>query len=163
MTTQRHLAQGTLVIGLGNLYRGDDAAGLAAAQHLREVAPPELEIIEHSGDPLVLLDALAAAERVIVVDAVQSGAHPGTVHRLEVGDQPLSAAVATASTHSVGLAELIELARTLGKLPSRVTIYGVEAVQYTPGTEPTPECAAAVTGVVTAILEEVGEVALCTS
>jgi hydrogenase maturation protease len=38
------------------------------------------------------------------------------------------------STHSVGVTETIELARSLGCLPERVVVYGIEVSNLAPGT-----------------------------
>ena len=69
-----------LVIGVGNAARGDDAAGLLAARRLGGI---ELE-----GDPTALLDLFDGIDEAAVVDAVRSGAAPGTVHRFDVGAAP---------------------------------------------------------------------------
>jgi hydrogenase maturation protease len=131
------------VIGLGNAARGDDAAGLIAARRLGG--------IEHEGDPLALLDVWDGAESVVVIDAVRSGAAAGTIHRLDA-DEPLPAALRTStSTHAVGLAEAVELARALGRLPARLTVYGIEGERFDAGTGLTPAVSAAVDAVVDAV------------
>jgi hydrogenase maturation protease len=76
----------------------------------------------------------------VVVDAVRSGAMPGTVSVLEVG--PGAADLATlgarldpgpAGTHGFGLAGAIELSRALDRLPARVVVVGIEAVGFAHG------------------------------
>jgi len=120
------------VIGLGNAARGDDAAGLLAARALGGV---ELE-----RDPSALVELLDGAPSATILDAVSSGAAPGTVHRFDVSAEPLPASVRRAtSTHALGLAEAIELARTLGRLPERVIVYGIEGRSFAAGD---PVCAA---------------------
>ena len=92
----------------------------------------------------------------MVVDAVRSGAAPGTVHRFDVGSGPLPAALrSSASTHLLGLAEALELARALGRLPARVTVYGIEAERFDTGAPVTPRVAAAIDDVV--VLARVSE------
>ena len=59
----------------------------------------------------------AGADEVVVVDAVRSGAPPGTRAPLRRAGEPLPPALRGASTHAFGLAEAIELARALGRLP----------------------------------------------
>jgi hydrogenase maturation protease len=131
------------VIGLGNAARGDDAAGLIAARRLNGV--------EHEGDPLALLDVWDGAESVVVIDAVRSGAVPGTIHRFDAAE-PLPAALrSSTSTHAVGLAEAVELARALGRLPARLTVYGIEGERFEAGTGLTPAVSAAVEAVVDAV------------
>jgi hydrogenase maturation protease len=148
------------VIGVGNPWRGDDAAGLAVAQLLRQTAPPGVEVLEREGEPTGLLDAWQGADAVWLVDAVVSGTAPGTVHRLDASAQELPAELVSASTHHLGIAEAVELARALGRLPARVVFYGIEAAGAEPGDELAPEVEAAVERVAAALREEV---AGCTS
>ena len=142
------------MIGLGNLYRGDDQLGLLAARQVREHGPPDLEVIEHSLDPMDLLDIWSGADTIIVLDTVSSGATPGFVHRLEASCAPLPSSLRSISTHALGLAALVELARTLEKLPRRLVVYGIEGESYEPGSEPTPRCLKSVSEVVSRVLRE---------
>lgn len=132
------------LIGIGNALRGDDAAGLLAARRARALAGDEVEVLELEGEPLDLIGAWEGAQAVVVVDAVQSGAEPGTIVTHDAGASPLPRALATASTHTLGLVEAVELGRSLGRLPRRLVIVGVEAGDVTPGAPPTPAVAAAV-------------------
>jgi hydrogenase maturation protease len=129
-----------VVIGVGNAARGDDAAGLIAARRLGG--------LEHEGDPVALLDVWRGAELAVVIDAVSSGAEPGTVHRFDATSAPLPARLrGSTSSHALGLAEAIELGRTLGRLPGRLIVYGIEGERFEAGTELTPAVAAAVEAV----------------
>jgi hydrogenase maturation protease len=76
-----------------------------------------------------------------VIDAVRSGAPPGTIHRLD-GDPP--AAMRLGSTHAIGLAEAIELGRALDRLPAHLELYGIEGAHFETGAELSPEVARAV-------------------
>jgi hydrogenase maturation protease len=82
------------------------------------------------------------------VDAVRSGAEPGTVHRIDATHEPLPATLSAASTHTLGVGEAIELARALGRLPARVVVYGIEAESLAAGEELTPAVERAVDDVV---------------
>jgi hydrogenase maturation protease len=140
------------VIGVGNAYRGDDAAGLVVARRLRERG---VEAIEQEGEPVALIDVFAARDAVVLVDAVQSGAPPGTVHRFDVSDGPLPRELrGSTSTHAVGLGEAIELARALGRLPPRVVVYGVEGARFATGAGLSYEVEAALAPLVEAISGE---------
>ncbi|MFA6575487.1 MAG: hydrogenase maturation protease [Nocardioides sp.] len=142
------LVVGPLVIGLGSPDRGDDAVGPAVA---RSVASrlPGVAVVDHE-DPTSLLDLWAGHDPVVVVDAVRSGAPAGTVHWLETG--PAAAPVSTRAwrhsghggTHAVGLAEMVELGRALGRLPARLVVVGIEAEGFDHGAPLTPRVAAAV-------------------
>jgi len=111
------------VIGLGNDWRSDDGVGLEVARRLGG------RVLD--GEPLELVEALDGEGEVAVVDAVSAGAPPGTVYVFEVGRVPLPARLfGAASTHALGLAEAIELARSLGRLPPRVLVYGIEGASF---------------------------------
>jgi hydrogenase maturation protease len=75
-----------------------------------------------------LMDIWAEADEVIVVDAARSGAPAGTIHSIMADKEPVPVGLLT-STHSVGVAETVELARSLGCLPSRLLIYGFEVAE----------------------------------
>jgi hydrogenase maturation protease len=117
-----------LVIGIGNELRGDDGAGVAVARRLCAQAPDAIEVSVHDGEPAGLLDAWRGRETVVVVDAMRSGAPPGTIRRLDATGEPLPGWLrGSSSTHALGLREAIELARVLERLPRRLIIYAVEA------------------------------------
>jgi hydrogenase maturation protease len=148
------------VIGVGNPWRGDDAAGLAVARRLRGTVPPDVDVLEREGEPTGLVDAWEGADAVWLVDAVVSGAPPGTVHRQDASTQELPVELVSASTHHLGLAEAVELARVLDRLPPQVVFYGIEAASVATGEGLTPEVVAAVDRVAESLREEV---ARCTS
>jgi hydrogenase maturation protease len=140
------------VIGVGNAYRSDDAAGLVVARRLRERG---VEALEQEGEPAALLEAFTDRDTVVLVDAVRSGARPGTVHRVDVSDTPLPARLrGSSSTHAVGVGEAIELARALDRLPARVVVFGLEGARFEAGTTMSAEVQEAVGPLVDAILAD---------
>lgn len=145
-----------LVIGVGNSDRGDDAVGLAVARQVRMSAPPDVAVTELDGDQLSLLEAWNGAEDVHVVDAVCSGAAPGTVHRLDAA-AGLGARFAYRGTHMFSLADVVELARALGRLPARLVCHGIEGAAFDVGAPLSHEAQAAVRLVTAEILRELRE------
>ncbi len=125
-----------MVIGVGNWLRRDDAVGLEIARRLRARAElSDIAVREHEGEPLGLLDLWQCADAVVLVDAIRSGAPPGTIHRADASATPIPVQLrGSSSTHAVGLGEAIELARALDRLPRRVTLLGVEGASFTAGT-----------------------------
>jgi hydrogenase maturation protease len=130
-----------VVIGVGNAARGDDGAGVVTAQR---TGP--LGLVATA--PFQLIDLWEGADDVVVVDAARSGAAPGTIHRFEVRSQPLPTTVLGGSTHAIGVAEVVELARAMGRLPARLTVYGIEIGALSHGDTLSPEVEAAVDAVV---------------
>jgi hydrogenase maturation protease len=146
----------TLVVGIGNLERGDDAAGLEVARRLKERRDGTI-VLESSGDAAELMEAWRQAAQVIVVDALEANGSPGRVYRLEPGPKPLPSALRHASTHSFGLATAVELARALGRLPPRLVVYGIEGASFGNGRGLSPEVARAVEEAVARVAREVEE------
>ena len=143
------------VICVGNRSRSDDAVGPLIADELAR-AHPEIPLHLSSGEPGELLDLWSGLARVVLVDAVVTGrSEAGVVHVLQAATEPLPV-VSHASSHGIGLAETIELARALNRLPSDVRVVGIEAGSLDPGSELTPSVADAVPRAVARVLEEVG-------
>ena len=153
---ERSMALETLVIGVGNAFRGDDGLGLVVAQKLRALALPGVTVLEQSGEGAALVEAWGDAGRVIVVDAVSSGAEPGTIHRLQVADRPLPAHFSGGSTHAFGLAEAVELARQLDRLPPNLVIYGIEGNSFDLASGLSPEVEIAAEKLIEQISQELG-------
>ena len=95
----------------------------------------------YEGEPVGLIEDWAGADAVIVVDAVSSGAPPGTIHRLDPLSAPIPAALSQGSTHAFGLAETIELARALGRLPRGSRSTASRASASAPATQLSPPVA----------------------
>ncbi|MBM3892546.1 MAG: hydrogenase maturation protease [Verrucomicrobia bacterium] len=128
-----------LIIGIGNDHRHDDAAGLIAARRLCARKLPRVTVVEATGEGTALMELWQDAGTVILLDAVQSGAAPGTLHRLDARAQTVPTRFLRCSTHAFGVAEAIELARALDQLPPRLLIFGVEARDFSQGTGLSPE------------------------
>lgn len=128
-----------MVIGVGNPTRGDDAAGIEVAKRVRSTTA-----YQQSTGSYQMIDLWDGADEVIVVDAARSGAPPGTIHRIDPTSQPLPEGMLATSTHSVGVASTIEMARALGRLPDRVTVYGIEVSDLTRGVGLSPAVETAV-------------------
>jgi hydrogenase maturation protease len=143
----------TLLIGVGNEYRSDDAAGLLVARAVR-AARSDYAVREESGEGAALMEAWQGADRVILCDAVSSGAAPGTIHQLEAHAAPIPSDFFHYSTHAFSVAEAVELARVLGRLPRRLRIYGIEGVDWAAGQDLSPAVEAAIPAVVGRILAD---------
>ncbi|HEY6270473.1 MAG TPA: hydrogenase maturation protease [Terriglobales bacterium] len=144
-----------LVIGIGNEYASDDAAGLLVARRLKQAGRADFAIREESGEGAALIEAWKSAARVIVIDAVRSGGDPGGLHRLDASGAPLPAESFRGSTHAFGLYEAVELARSLGDLPQRMIVFGVEGQNFAAGRSVSPAVEHAIDSVARAVLEEI--------
>jgi hydrogenase maturation protease len=149
----------TCVVGVGNEMRGDDAVGLAVVRALAGTVPDDVAVLECEGEPVSLLAAWEGHEHAIVVDATQSDAEAGTIRRIVAQDGPLPPALAGSSTHLLGLADAVELARALGRLPETTVVYGIEGAAFDTGAGISEPVAAAAEKVAAAIRRELEEAA----
>jgi hydrogenase maturation protease len=142
------------VIGVGNDFRGDDAAGLVAARRLQERNVDGVVVMEAPGEGASLIDAWDGAEAVILIDAVRSGCAPGTIHRLSRQAVTSSGDLFHRSTHAISVADAIELARAMNRLPKRLIVIGIEGKSFGAGAGLSQEVEAALSGAVDAVLRE---------
>jgi hydrogenase maturation protease len=143
-----------LIIGIGNPYRSDDAAGVLAARRLKDAGLDSSTVMEHSGEGASLMEAWKGRAAVILIDAVSSGSPPGTIHRLEPPRQPLPARMFQSSTHAFSLPQAIEMARALNELPPRLIVFGIEGRNFQAGTALSPEVSGALPELARRVLEE---------
>jgi hydrogenase maturation protease len=129
------------IVGFGNPDRGDDAAGLLVARRLRELG---IESADESGDPLSLIESWGNADDLIIVDAVVTGARPGTITARELQRSSIAPVEGETSTHGFGIAQAIDLGRKLNCLPERIQIYGIEGTRFEVGAPPSMEVLSAV-------------------
>lgn len=149
------MKQRTLVIGLGNRYRCDDAAGLLVVERLRKRVPSGVEVLAHEGEPTALIDVWQDARGVFLVDACVSEAPSGTVHRFDAHAEPLPSEPFRYSTHAVSLAEVIELSRALKRLPDRLIVYGLKGSAFEPGEALSPKVEKAIDHVAERVLLDI--------
>ena len=126
------------LIGIGNPDRGDDAAGWEVAGSVST-----WEVDRRTAGSFDLLDVWDKDDEVVIVDAMRSGAAPGTVHMFDVTKEALPFG-AFASTHAFGPAAVIELARTMDRLPHSLVVIGIEVADTSHGNHMTPEVSRAV-------------------
>lgn len=102
----------TVVIGLGNVILSDDGLGAHSLRRLRDRYPPadRIELIEGGTAGLLLLPHLADARRAIIIDAIDTGAPPGTLVRLP-GEDWASTYAIRITPHDIGLRHLLAAAR----------------------------------------------------
>jgi len=147
-----------LVIGIGNEYAHDDAAGLLTARAIKAQAAEGVEVLEQSGEGAALMESWTGARAAIVIDAARSGGPPGTVHRFDAGLEPLPAETFRGSTHAFGLYQAVEVARSLDRLPPRLIVYAIEGRDLTAGIGLSSEVERAIPAAVAAVIREIGEI-----
>ncbi len=149
----------TVIIGMGNPLLSDDGAGIAVAHAVAERLRHRMDLTVtelHTGG-IRLMEAMAGFKRAVVVDAMLSGAAPGTLQRFE----PSSFVTTknTFSSHDTDFATAYGLGLMAGvALPEQVSFWGIEAREFDLfGEQFTPEVAAALPGAVDRIVAELTE------
>jgi hydrogenase maturation protease len=149
----------TLVVGVGNDGRGDDAVGPLVARLLADALaadpPAGVEVVAWTGDPMGLLDLWAGVDRLVLVDAIASGAAPGTCRRL--GPDARFRTDAGGSTHGLGLSTALALARAMERAPACVEVWGIEGTAFESGAPLTPAVALAALALAARLSGELGE------
>jgi hydrogenase maturation protease len=145
----------TRIICLGNELVRDDGIGIRVGRVLARLPLPadaRVELAPHLG--WNLLDVVADADRVILVDAMSTGQPPGTCVCLE-GRAIERFSAGAAASHTLSIAELMELALRLapGRAPASLRFVGIEGVVFDEyGTELTPAVKDAIPIAVDAVL-----------
>lgn len=130
-----------VVIGLGNPLMGDDGIGLAALEQLRE-GSAGAELVDGGTWGMNLLPVLESAERILLVDAIRTGAPAGTIHEL-ARDQMPAILVHKLSPHQIDLREVLALGTLRGTLPAELVAIGIEPAEVEMRTALSPVVAAA--------------------
>ena len=148
----------TLILGLGNPLLTDDSVGLQVIAQLRPLLAgrDDLEVDEDYWGGLRLMERLVGFDRAILVDAICTGAAPGTIHRLSVDSMPTQH---SASAHDANLATALALGRQTGAhLPADedILLVGIEAEDIITFSERcTPQVQAAIPRAVEAVMAAV--------
>ncbi len=146
-----------LILGLGNLICGDDGLGVEAVHRIDRSfeAPIGARVLDGGTLGLSLLPYLGSVDQAILVDAIRSDGPPGTLVRLE-GDEVAPAVRDRLSPHQVGVADLIDGLRLLGRLPERLILVGLVPDSLALSVSRTEAVEARIEDLVAAVLEEAG-------
>ena len=132
----------TLVIGLGNPILGDDGVGWRVVERVElqltdGLAGPQgfsdglkaIEFMYLSLGGLSLMEAMIGADRVILVDALETRQQPvGTVLSLHLEELPNRAAGHLSSAHDTTLQNALKVGESMGaKLPAEILVVAIEA------------------------------------
>ena len=143
-----------LVLGIGNPIRADDGVGIHITEALKQEMVRDTIDIKNGISGLDILGAITGYDRIIVVDALQSGGEPGTIYRLSLEDLGFKKTLHTFSTHDMDFLATIELGKSIfaGRMPKEIIIIAVEADDITTVSELcTPEVEKAIPNAVTVI------------
>jgi hydrogenase maturation protease len=143
---------------VGSEYRRDDGAGPEVARRTALEAPGTRDI-GPIVDPLDLLGRWDDADLAVVIDAVRSGARPGSVRVVDLTTE--SPGPSPTSTHGIGLTGVLRLAQTIDQAPARVVVVGIEGDDFGRGVGLSPAVDAAIPVAVRRIVDLIKEVGTC--
>lgn len=146
----------TLVVGIGSTIRGDDGVGVQAVRQFKARCPESVEVIELGTAGLSLLDFVEGFDRLVIIDAILTGAAPGTVH--ELTGEEVAKTVHLGVGHEADLPTALSLGQKLSRhMPADVVVVAVEAADTTTFSEElTPEVAFAIPEVLERVERIVG-------
>lgn len=147
-----------LVLGIGNAVMSDDAFGVRVVAELEKqfVFPAGVEIVDGGTLGLDLLPRFEGVEKLLIIDALEMGAAPGTIFRL-AGEEVPRAFASKLSVHQMGVQDLLAVAELQGHLPGELVVWGVQSGSIEMSLELTSAVAAAVAPVVEAVAVELAD------
>lgn len=149
------LPKTVLVMGVGNTLLQDDGVGIHVTERLRKSKPEQshVEYVDGGTIGLSLLPSVEDADALIIVDAAELNAPPGTV-RVFLGEeieQQMSARKRT--VHEVAISDLLSAAALRGTCPAEFALVAIQPYSTDWGLEPTPEVKAAIPAACAAVTE----------
>lgn len=150
-------ATDTVIVGCGNLLRGDDAAGPVLVRLLAERdLPPTIRLIDGGTAGMDVAFAMKGARRVIVIDASQIGVEPGVIHRVP-GAELTDLTPPEGNLHRFRWDQALGFAQWLLKdeYPEDITVWLVEGESFGVGDELTPAVQASVERIAEEIVADV--------
>ncbi len=145
-----------LVLGLGNTLLSDEGVGVHVINALSEANPPNMTCLDGGTLSFTLADAIASHPNLIVVDASQLDANPGTMrwfHGQAMDD--LLTRSKRRSVHEVGLCDLLAIATLTDNLPQQRALLAIQPEEIDWG----PNCSRSLQTVIPTACEQIRRVA----
>ncbi len=139
------------ILCCGRMDWGDDGVGPLCAAALAERKIPAVTL---GGTASELLEAWREARHVIVVDALVTGARPGTLHRTAFDDAGFHPEWTRSSARGPGLAQAVRLGASLHCLPETLVLLGIEGAGFEWASTLSAEVSSAMPALVDAVARE---------
>lgn len=146
-----------LILGIGNKFRGDDGAGVAAAEKICEFCIEKFDVMILDGEGTEIMEAWKDYQNVIIIDAVQVNGSAGKIYELNANEENLHSDFFNYSSHAFGLAEAINVSKVMNKLPKFLIVYGIEGMHFNFDTKLSPKIEKAVNKTAAMIKEKYGK------
>jgi hydrogenase maturation protease len=143
-----------VILCIGNLLLSDEGVGVHVAHKLMNMNLPKgVSVVEGGTDGFRLLNVITEADRLIVVDAINGGADPGSIYRFNINEVKNCPSGFKTSVHQIGILEVINMSGLIGKTP-HTTVIGVEPKSFEMGMELSPEIKEKMPRIIELILDE---------
>ncbi len=118
-----------VVLGVGNILLTDESIGVRVVEALeqRYQFPEQVVVVDGGTAGMELLETMSDRDNVIIIDAVNTGAAPGTVVELR-GDEVPALFRTRISPHQLGISDLLGVLTVTDQMPKQMTLFG--AVPY---------------------------------
>jgi hydrogenase maturation protease len=144
-----------LVLGIGNILLRDEGIGVRVIEYLQKCPLPEhVDLVDGGTAGADLIDVLSDRHTVIIVDAADVDAMPGTVVRLTPHDW-LNEQRPALSLHNLDVPQTLAMTHLMGCAPHHVVCLGVAPESIEPGTELTDTLAPLVPKIADMVLAEI--------
>jgi hydrogenase maturation protease len=143
-----------LILGVGNLLKGDDGVGLHIVDLLRNEELGDTVDIKDGVSGFDILGEIAGYDKVIIIDAIKTNGQPGTIYTFSLNELRAQKAEHSFSSHNLNLSSLIQLGEKIypGKIPDDIIIIAIEAKDISTLSETcTPEVEKAIPQVIAMI------------
>ena len=122
----RETSAKTIVLGLGNILHRDDGAAAHVITRLRSDrrVPADVSLVEGGTLGLELLPYVWDCDRLIVIDAIDVGAPPGTLVRM--AGEEINCLPGNSSVHQLGVSDLLVALRMLAERQPELVLLGVQ-------------------------------------
>ena len=123
-----------LVLGVGNILLADEGVGVRVVEAFqkRYVTPEGVDVLDGGTAGMDLLDALSGRSHIVIVDAVRTGAEPGTIVRL-TGKQVPALFNNRISPHQLGISDVLAILRLIDQEPGHIALIGIVPAGLDPG------------------------------
>ena len=148
----------TLVLGIGNTLLSDEGIGVHVIEYLRKRHPtlPGVTYLDGGTLSFTLAGPIENADQLIVVDATELKATPGTMRVFIGGDLDRFLGAGQRSVHEVGLLDLLNIARLTDTLPRRRALVGIQPGELGWGERPSVPVADVIPAAAARVLELIG-------
>ena len=138
--------ESTLILGIGNTLLQDEGVGVHVIDYLKESGklPANVSLLDGGTLSFSLVADIEDADKLIIIDAAELGAAPGTVRCMENEEMDSFIGGIRRSVHEVSLLDLMDMARLTGFLPRQRALLGIQPEVVDWGEQPSARVRAAI-------------------